>query len=328
MVLGPSVLSRIHQIGEFFLQASSMEYYKFFANTFGVIFMFLIGLEIDVSFWKRNLRQASTIAYAGAILTSILAAALSPIFIKYLEILNNKFAFALLLMVILANTASPVVIQLVADMKLDTSDAGRLAVTSSLVNEMLCVLLFSACSCVANWKNFGNVFFPIFFTVALILLNKYSAIWFNKWDRDRKYVRNWQVALYVVLILFLSMIVEAYGFSSIILCFFAGLMFPREGKTARTLLLKLSYFVHNFLLPIYFGYTGFQLDVSCLASIRNVLVVLSITLLNFGGKVTGTIVACHYLKIPQTNSLIFAFILCLKGHYELALIDTDINSWV
>ncbi|GLT45996.1 hypothetical protein SLA2020_197880 [Shorea laevis] len=124
----------------------------------------------------------------------------------------------------------------------------------------------------------------------------------------------------------LSLIVESFDYSSILPCFYVGLMFPREGKTARTLLLKLGYFVHNFILPTYFRYTGFQFDVTGLASAHNVIIVVLMILLNFRGKTAGTLAVDHYLNIPQNDGFIFAFILSLKGHFELAVINTNLNS--
>ncbi|XP_021278694.1 cation/H(+) antiporter 2-like [Herrania umbratica] len=326
VVLGPSVLCRIHHIREFFIQPTSADYYQFFSYLFEIIFMFLIGLETDISFSKCNLYVASIIAYSGLILNSILGAALSPLFIKLLRIPDKKIQFATIIMMILANSASLVVIRLVADLKLDTSDVGRLAVTSSLVNEMSCVLVASLYQAVGSWKSFSFLFLTFLVTGSLIGLNQYLALWINKSDRENKYVGNAYVSFIFFLILVLSFIVETCGYSSTISCFFVGLMFPRKGKTCRTLLSKLSYLVHNFLLPIYFGYIGFQFDVNYLNSIATIITVVVMILLNFGGKLVSTLAACHYLKIPLNEGFMFSLILSLKGHFDLQLINVEPNS--
>ena len=187
-VLGPLVLSRIQR--DFFIQPTSADYYLFFSHFFEIIIMFLIGLETDISFSKRNLRVASIIAYSGFILNSIFGAAFSPLFIKLLRIPEKKVEFASVVMMILANSASPVVIRLAADLKLDTSDVGRLAVTSSLVNEMSCVLVASLLLGFSSWKSFSYLFLSFLLTGLLIGLNQYLARWINKSDRENKYVSN------------------------------------------------------------------------------------------------------------------------------------------
>ncbi|KAK6247149.1 hypothetical protein QUC31_018714 [Theobroma cacao] len=326
VVLGPSVSCRIHDIREFFIQPTSGDYYQFSSYLFEIMFMFLIGLETDISFSKRNLYVASITAYSGLILNSILGAALSPLFIKLLRIPDKKIQFATVIMMILANSASLVVIRLVADLKLDTSDVGRLAVTSSLVNEMSCVLVASLYHAVGSWKSFSFLFLTFLVTGLLIGLNQYLAFWINKSDGDNKYVNNADVSFIFFLILMLSFIVETCGYSSTISCFLVGLMFPRKGKTCRTLLSKLSYLVDNFLLPIYFGYIGFQFDVNYLNSIGTIITVVVMILLNFGGKLVSTFAACHYLKVPLNEGFMFALILSLKGHFDLQLINVEPNS--
>ncbi|XP_022729313.1 cation/H(+) antiporter 2-like isoform X4 [Durio zibethinus] len=254
-VLGPSSLSRIEDIREFFIQPTSAGYYQFFSHLFEIMFMFLIGLETDISFSNRNLSVASIIAYSGFILNCILGAALSPLFIKLLKIPDKKVEFAIVVMMILANSASPVVIRLVADLKLDTSDVGRLAATTSLVNEMSCVLIASLLYAVSSWESFSYLFLSFLLTGSLIALNRHLARWINKSDRESKYF-----------------------------------------------------------------------DINYLKSIPTIVTIVVMILLNFGGKLVSTLAACHYLKIPLNEGVMFALILSLKGHFDLQLINVPPNS--
>lgn len=328
VVLGPMLLSRIESIREFFIQPTSADYYLFFAHLFEIIFMFLIGLETDISFSMRNMRVASIIAYSGLIFNSILGAAFSPLFIKLLSIPERKVVFAFVVMTILASSAAPVVIRLEEDLKLDTSDVGRLAITSSLINEMSCVLIASLCFAFDSKENFGWSFLSFLLTGLLIGLNQYLARWINKSDRESKYASNTYVSFIFFLIMVLSYIVETCGHSSTLSCFIVGLMFPRSGKTCRTLLSRLSYVVHNVILPVYFGYIGFQFDVNYLRSIPTIITVVVMVLLNIGGKLVSTLAACHYLKIPLNEGLMIAFILSLKGHFDLHFINIQQDAKV
>ncbi|KAA8532042.1 hypothetical protein F0562_006816 [Nyssa sinensis] len=113
---------------------------------------------------------------------------------------------------------------------------------------------------------------------------------------------------------------------SIIGCFLIGSMFPRGGKTARTLLPKLTYSVHNFILPIYFGYTGFQADVTSINSLRNVAVAVIVILLSLGGKIIGSLFACHYLKIPLNEGVLLAFLMTMKGHVDLLILTIGLQN--
>ncbi|CAN0843803.1 Cation/H(+) antiporter 2 [Linum grandiflorum] len=320
VVLGPSLLSRISQIREFFIQTSSADYYEVFSLIFCVLFIFLIGLEIDISYTRRNLKKAITIAYGGMIVCSIFAVALSMFIIESVKVTSHKFALTNFIMIILSNTGSPVVVRLAAELKFATAEVGRLAISASLICEISCVLWFSLMLIFASKNMLGKGFLFLFATAALVVINKYLAAWCNKRNQNQKYVTNTEVLVFLFLVVGLAFLIEASGYNSTISTFVVGLMFPKQGKSTRTLMRKLTYAVHIFILPIFFGYTGFQFNVSYLTSYRNVILVMLVMFLSTGGKIIGTLTACRYLNIPTSEGIVLAFLLNLKGHPELLLI--------
>ncbi|KAL5857205.1 hypothetical protein ACOSQ3_004663 [Xanthoceras sorbifolium] len=283
--------------------------------------MFLIGLQMDISYTKRNLRIASTIAYSGVIASAIFGASVSGFIIQKVKVTSDKYAFAIVLMLLLANSAAPVVIRLATELKFDTSNIGRLAISSSLINEISCALGLFLFIAFANWTKFKLAILSVFLTGLVIIVNKYLTIWFNTNSRNQKYITNSQVLLILLLIMALSMLIEYFGLYCTIPCFLVGLMFPRQGKTTRTLVHKLSFSVHEFILPIYFGYTRFQFDLNVMMTFDRFIAVVVLIMLSFVGKIVGTLVACYYLKIPLEKGVILCFILNLKGHVELLIID-------
>ncbi|XP_015581354.2 cation/H(+) antiporter 2 [Ricinus communis] len=331
IVLGPSCLSHFSIVKDVFIQSSSADYYEVFSSIFCILFMFLIGLETDIPYLRRNLRKATIIAYGGLTVCSIFGLATSYFIIHMLKLTAHPYALANLIMIILSNAASPVVVRLAAELKFSTSDTGRLAICSALINEMSCVLWFSVLVAFMSWKRFGWAILFLSMTIGLIVLNKYLAAWCDQRDRNQKYVTNTEMYFILLLIIAVSFLIEEYGFNSTISSFFIGLMFPREGKTARTFGVKLAYAVHNFILPMYFGYIGFQFDVTYLNNYRNLIAVVLLIILSMGGKIIGTLVACHYLNVPVLDGIIISFLLNLKGHAELLVVGvlskSILRSW-
>ncbi|XP_065871931.1 cation/H(+) antiporter 2-like [Euphorbia lathyris] len=321
LVLGPSLLCRIKQLKEFFIMSSSLDYYQLLTFTFRVFFMFMIGLDADVPYIRRNLRLASTIAYGGMIICTFFGAASAVLILYLLRFQYNKWILIMAVPLVIANSASPIVIRLAAELKIDTANVGRLGITSSLVNEMSCVLIYCAYISVRSWTMFGHGIFSLFLILILIIVNKYLCSWFNKRNPNQKYVSNSEVLIVFLLVIGVAFVIESYGYLSTLACFFLGLMFPREGKTTRTLNRKLTYAVHNFMLPIYFGFIGFQFDVVYFTNLENVIMIGLMILLSTGGKIAGTLIACHYSKVPRNEGMILAFILNLKGHTELIMLE-------
>jgi Kef-type K+ transport system membrane component KefB len=271
---------------------------------------------MDIPYMRRSLRKASIIASGGVIVGVLFGIAVSISLIILLKIKSQLFDFATIIIIALTNSASPVVFRLAAELKFLTSDTGRLAVCASLITEMFCVLWRSVSLAVDPWKNLGTGILFLLMTVTLIGINKYLASWCNQRIRNQKYVTNTEFVVFLFLLIAAALFIEEYGYNSAISCFLLGLMFPREGKTTRSLLHKLSYATYNFILPVYFGCIGFQFDVSYMGSFNSFIMVIMMIFMSIASKIIGTLFACHYLKIPTDEGIVLGFLLDLKGNAE------------
>ncbi|PPD81705.1 hypothetical protein GOBAR_DD21381 [Gossypium barbadense] len=276
VVVGPTLLSRIRRVEDFFIQASSAEYYMFFSFLCRMLFMFSIGLETDIPYLKRNIRVVSIVAGGGIILSSICAAPL----------------------------------------------LWPLGFYSSLISEMSCVAFVATLTACSSTIRLVGAIIATLVTVLLIFLNNYLPFVFNKRNRHNRFLTNSELFLIIFILLAISLLVESAGYTAITCCFLAGLMFPREGKTCRTLLHKLTYAVNTFVLPVYFGYTGFQFNISKIFNKLTLILTVLIILLSAGTKIVATLAACYYLKIPRNESLILSFLLNMKGNYDLIIINS------
>ena len=329
MVLGPSGLSNISAVHQFFYQGTGTDFYEVFSLFCRIIFMFLIGLETDIPYVRRNnIRVVITIAYGGAIIGVIFGLAAASFLRFQLEVEDQIPVFIYILILLFSYTASPVVVHLTAELKLETSNIGRIAIISSLIIEVSCLIIFNSIICFHSWKLVKYGIYCIIFTVMAIYINKYLANWFNNRNHNQKYLKNPELFIILSLLVASAMYVEWASFNSIVNCFVIGLMFPKEGKTARTLLHKLSFSVHNFILPIYFGYIGFQFNGSFLNSWNSILMVVIIVLLSIGCKISGTLAACHYLKIPMNDGVLLGFLMNLKGHADLIFIGSSSKALI
>ncbi|RAL46729.1 hypothetical protein DM860_005008 [Cuscuta australis] len=320
-LLGPSGLSHIPAVNSFFLQNFAADYYEFMAVLFRIIIMFLIGLEMDFPYFLRKLRPASIIACGSCLVCTFFAAAITSFVYQETSSHGSGFMMGLMITIILASTASPVVVRLAVDLKFATSDIGRMAISSSLINDAYGVVLLFVISKTRQhysytaWVFLGLLY--LFVVAVVVVVNMYVANWMNRRNRNQKYLKNAEMFGLLAILYIVAMSLELMGFSSLIFSFLIGSMFPRGGRAARTLLTKLTYPVHNFILPIYFGYFGFKADVAFINSLRNFCIVFFVMLLSFGGKIVGTLAACYHLKIPYYEGVLMAFLMNLKGHVDL-----------
>ncbi|KAI7726448.1 hypothetical protein M8C21_021358 [Ambrosia artemisiifolia] len=331
-VLGPSGLSRSTTIHVFFFQDFAVDFYESMALYCRISIMFLMGLEMDIPYLMRNLRPASIIAFGGCLMCTIFASTISYFVYEETGSRGSQFTLALVITVILASTASPIVFRLAADLKFATSDIGRLAISSSLIGDMYAVLILVIISGEKNKRTVSSwalmAFFSLLLLVGIIIFTSYLVNWLNRRNRNEKNLQAVEVMLLCSVILVAAMTLETMGFSSIIACFLMGSTFPRGGKSARTLLAILTYTVHNFIFPIYFGYTGFKADTSYINELKRLAIVLMVIVLSIGGKIFGTLAACHYLKTPLNEGVLLAFMMNMKGHVDILTLTTAMQNKV
>ncbi|XP_057469594.1 cation/H(+) antiporter 2-like [Actinidia eriantha] len=324
-VLGPSGLSHIPYMKDIFFQDMAGDYYEALALFSRIMIMFLLGLESDIPYLLRHLHPASVLSASSFLVCTAFAGAITPFIYQATAAEGPILVMALMLSVILSNAASPVLIRIAAELRFATTDLGRLAISSALLTDMCAVVVLVISSRTNNsWPLTAWVFYGILalvMVIAVIILNMYLATWLNRRNRHQKHLKNAEAFGILSVVVVAAMAIEMMGFNSIVACFLMGSMFPKGGKTGRTLLPKLNYSVHNFIFPVYLGYMGFQADVTNVNSLSTLGVIAIVLLLSVGGKISGTLAACYYLKIPMNEGVLFAFLMNVKGHVDLVTIS-------
>lgn len=332
MLLGPSGLSRSPQIHSFFFENFVVDFYASLALYCRIGIMFLIGLEMDVSYIIHHLGSTSIIACGGCLMSTVLAISITFFVYEETGSQGSRVMLALVLTAILVNTASPIVFRLVGDLKFTTTDLGRLAICCSLIADMYAMFILIMITGVIHKNTFLSwilkALCSLLLLVGVVVFTKYLANWLNHRKRKRKNLKPIEVMLIFVVVISTAMTLETMGFSSILACFIMGLMFPRRGKSARTLLATITYIVNNFLFPIYFGFAGFRADLTYLNNLKNIGIVVMVILLSIGGKIFGTLVACRYLKRPLYEGVLLSFLFNMKGHVDLLTLTTAIINRV
>lgn len=100
-----------------------------------VLFLFLVGLEIDVRVVKRNLKSSSLISVAGLVLPLGLGAALGvPIYHQFIDPSINFGYFLLFVAVSIGITAFPVLCRILTELKLLDTTVGVVTLSAGVVS--------------------------------------------------------------------------------------------------------------------------------------------------------------------------------------------------
>ncbi|KAG9442117.1 hypothetical protein H6P81_017971 [Aristolochia fimbriata] len=323
VILGPAMWSA-DGVSNFFFPKDPERFLTVVGDVGGVLFVFLIGIEADIPYMWRTRRAAAEIA-AGSILTcAATAAVITPTFRRHMgdPTITNPIKTWLFLAAVLANTTTPVVIDLCADMGLAASELGRLAVSSAIFNDIACLAVLIVASSTTGPPGVNHFMFmvielPILF---VILTGFRSAVrMLGKLHRQNTGLNMMEMLLILAYLMVGATFASQMGFSPMISAFVMGVTFPRDEAIRRTLVQRLMGIVHVVVFPVYFGYTGVQMRFSILRETKGVVVVVVFFAFSTLCKIAGTLIVTTYRNIPLSDGFVMGLILNTKAHLHVVI---------
>ncbi|CAO2047775.1 unnamed protein product [Urochloa humidicola] len=353
IVVGPTVLGRAMDLRELGMQDAgrALSGTIYFVR---MVFMFFIGLELDLRYLRHNLRRSLAVALGGSSLCFVLAVLAGPFSYGLLHPGQATFepdkiyASTALFALVLTSTASPVLIRIVTELKLTGSETGQLAIGAAFANDMASLTTLSFVivthSVYGRGEGVPKQDEPSPAAKAVKLALMAVAVWvavsltswvarqLNRIKRGRQYISKYELSGMLLLIMVLSLLQQVIGYSASMTAFLIGLAMPREGPTARTLMDRLAYPVHQLVMPLCFGAIGARLDFAKIGHFTATQLAVAVaftTLLSAAGKVAGTVVACRALGIPTREAVVLGALLNVKGYSDILAINfgNKVHVW-
>jgi Kef-type K+ transport system membrane component KefB len=135
---GPTAFGHIPGFTQHVFPLDSRPYLSLVANIGLVLFLFLVGLEIDAAIIRRNARLSATVAVAGMVLPFGLGAALAiPL---YHHFINPDIVFTQFMLftgVAYSITAFPVLCRILTELKLLDTTVGIVVLSAGVGNDIV-----------------------------------------------------------------------------------------------------------------------------------------------------------------------------------------------
>ncbi|KAG5333233.1 hypothetical protein C0989_006015, partial [Termitomyces sp. Mn162] len=255
--LGPSVMGRIpHFQSRIFPDAGNAG--LSLTSTIGlVIFLFLVGLEIDTKAVKRHFLAASTISIAGLVVPLGLGAALGVAIYK--EFINPDVNFGYFLLftaVAVGITAFPVLCRILTELKLLETTVGSVTLAAGVGNDVVGWILLALTVALVNAASGLTALYVLLASAGYIIFLCYPIRWAYGWlarwtgSLERGAPTTGMMTLTLVLVLASAFFTDIIGIHAIFGGFVTGLVIPHENGYAISLVEKLEDLVSIIFLPI------------------------------------------------------------------------------
>lgn len=327
IVLGPSVMGRMEIFGDYIFPPRSLLVMETIAH-FGLLcFLFLVGVEMDVTMVRQTGRKALAVATAGMILPFATGAVASFMLQGFAGKNIHQNAFLIFLGLALSVTAFPVLARILAEIKLLDSDIGRLSMSAAIISDTFTwVILAMAIAVTQSRGTAWASLWILTWGAVFVLLCFYGARRGMRWLMRRRIaegqsVGDFHVCLVITGMMVAATVTDAIGLHSAFGAFMFGLAVPNKGPLGVALLEKLEDLVTGLLLPLYFAISGLRTNLSTVKEGRTAALLFVVFVIASVGKVAGTVLIALFYMIPLREGLSLGFLMNTRGVVEMIILE-------
>ncbi|MGZ3723217.1 MAG: cation:proton antiporter domain-containing protein, partial [Bdellovibrionales bacterium] len=252
IMLGPSLLGTVSPgLAHAILPPDAVPYLSVLSQIGVLLFMFLIGLELDLSTLKKSGRAAVLISHASIILPFILGMGFAFAAYKTMAPANIGFSsFALFIGTALSVTAFPVLARILSDLNQHKTPIGVLALTCAAIDDATAWCLLALIVGILQ-SAIGGALYTIVLTALYILAMVFIARPLMKklipWlEQSSDHISEASLALVLIGLLISAVSTELIGIHALFGGFILGAIIPHESNVAKDLTLRLGDLVRVF----------------------------------------------------------------------------------
>jgi Kef-type K+ transport system membrane component KefB len=331
ILLGPTFLGQIPGFTDRLFPVDNLPALKLTATLGLVLFLFIVGMELDPSVLKMNAKRSFCISAGGEIFAWCWAILLAYLMYNNIDGLNKSFPiFLLFIGVAMSVTAFPVLSRILIEGRLLSTEVGTATIGSAAFDD---IMAWSMLALIVSLVNAGApqqaayVFLlMISFVILMLTIGRAIAIRIvRRFDAFHK-VNRTIVCIALLCALSSGWFTQMIGVDAIFGGFLVGLIIPRDGTLTIELTEKVEDVVTVLLLPLYFTVSGLKTDFLALNTGKSWGFVCLVILGACVGKIVGCGTAAKLSGLKNREALTVGILMNTRGLVELIILNVGLDA--
>lgn len=327
IVLGPSLL------GNYFPETSAALFpphalgnLQLLSQLGLILFMYLVGMELDLGVLKNKANEAIVISHASIILPFVLGMGLAYfLYSSFAPSHVQFFSFSLFLGIAMSITAFPVLARIVQERNLQKTRLGAIVITCAAADDITAWCLLAAVIALVKAGSLVSVLYIIFLASAYIFIMirviRPFLLKIAKRNTGNGPLGKPIVVLFFGVMILSSCLTEIIGIHALFGAFMAGAIMPDQLNFRTSFSEKVEDVALVLLLPLFFVSTGLRTEIGLL----NDPYLWKVTLLIIGvavtGKFVGSALAAKFVGQNWKDSLTIGALMNTRGLMELVVLN-------
>jgi len=330
IVLGPSLLGRLAPGAEGYLFPATVgPALNIIAQVGVILYMFLVGLELDPALLRKRGHTTVAISHASIVAPFLLGATIALYLYPRLSTRDVPFTcFSLFLGVSMSVTAFPVLARILTDRGIHKTRMGVIALTCAAVDDVTAWCMLAFVVSVARAQAAGavaTIAMALGFIALMIFVVRPTMVRLSLVYGNRGRLTQGVMAAVFVALLFSASATELIGIHAVFGAFALGAVIPHDSGMARELTDRLEDIVIVLLLPAFFAYTGLRTQIGLVNGYEQWMMCALIVVVASAGKFGGSVVAARITGLNWRDSSALGVLMNTRGLMELIVLNIGLE---
>lgn len=323
IILGPSALGMLFpNFMAFLFPQNSYNSLQILSQIGLILFMFILGMELDISIIKKNPIGTIFISNISILFPFLLGVILAFFIYKKCAPSNNTFiAFALFMGISMSITAFPVLAAILREKRLTNTTIGTLTIACASIGDISAWCILALVVAISSSGAIISAFTTILLSAIFILLMLFFVRPIIRKLESKINIKILIFSLEITILLMSSYITEVIGIHALFGAFLAGIVMPKNVIFRKETIAKIEDLSVVMLLPLFFASSGLRTQIGLLNQTYLWGICFLIIITAIIGKFIGSALSARFIGQTWKNALSIGVLMNTRGLMELVVIN-------